>query len=148
MYQLYIRNASVIDGSGNPAYSSDIAVKDGKICLHPDPALGSEQVIDATGLVLSPGFIDAHSHGDMLLGDKDCALSRVSQGMATECTGQCGESMFPVSEDPEKRNMFASCTASYLKASPRPALFLPPLAAAAPVLPCLSAGQSARLLSE
>lgn len=118
MYQLYIRNASVIDGSGRPAYSADIAVKDGKICLHPDLTLGSEQMIDATGLILSPGFIDAHSHGDMLLGDEDCALSRVSQGITTECTGQCGASMFPVSEDPEKRNMFASCTASYLKAIP------------------------------
>ncbi len=118
MYELLIKNASVIDGSGEPAYSADIAVKNGKICLKPNLTLGSEQVIDATGLILSPGFIDAHSHGDMLLGDEDCALSRVSQGITTECTGQCGESMFPVSEDPEKRNMFASCTASYLKASP------------------------------
>ena len=116
MYQLYFQNASVIDGSGKPAFRADIAIKGDKICLNPDPSLQSEQIIDASGLVLSPGFIDAHSHSDELLGDGTLALSRVSQGITTECTGQCGESLFPVSEDRQKRDMLASCAAMYLNA--------------------------------
>lgn len=116
MYQLLIKNASVIDGSGKPAYTADVAVKDGKIILSPDSSLGAEEVIDGIGLTLAPGFIDAHSHSDMLLGDETWALSRLSQGITTESTGHCGESLFPVSEDPEKCRMFASCNDKYLNA--------------------------------
>ena len=95
MYQILIRNASVIDGTGKPAFSADVAVKDGKIVLNPDPVLGAEEVIDAAGLVLSPGFIDAHCHGDSSLGIPEACLAKSSQGITTECTGQCGDYAFP-----------------------------------------------------
>lgn len=115
MYQILIRNASVIDGTGKPAFSADVAVKDGKIVLNPDPVLGAEEVIDAAGLVLSPGFIDAHCHGDSSLGIPEACLAKSSQGITTECTGQCGETLFPVSTDPAKLDMFAGMFAAYLQ---------------------------------
>ena len=62
MYQILIRNASVIDGTGKPAFSADVAVKDGKIVLNPDPVLGAEEVIDAKGCFCIPSFIDIHLH--------------------------------------------------------------------------------------
>ena len=55
MYDILIQNASVMDGTGRPAYHADVAVKDGKIVLHPQ-ADSAAEVIDAAGLVLCPGF--------------------------------------------------------------------------------------------
>ena len=63
MYDFVIRGARIADGTGNPMYHADLGVKDGKIArigYHLD--LAGAQVIDGTGKVLSPGFIDAHSH--------------------------------------------------------------------------------------
>ena len=59
MYDILIRNALVVDGSGAPGYVGDVAVKSGKLVTNPTSG-EAKQVIDATGLVLSPGFIDAH----------------------------------------------------------------------------------------
>jgi N-acyl-D-amino-acid deacylase len=62
MFDLILRNGRVVDGTGNPWYRGDVAVKDGRIAavgrLEPDAV----KVIDAEGLVISPGFIDTHSH--------------------------------------------------------------------------------------
>lgn len=104
MYDILIQNASVIDGTGRPAYKADVAVRDGKIVLN--PALDSAaEVIDAAGLVVCPGFIDSHSHGDSILGTVAGRLCKTNQGITTELTGQCGMTTYPVSTDPEKRNM-------------------------------------------
>src|SRR5689334_8280162 len=64
---IVIRNATVIDGSGAPRYTADIALKDGVIAgIGRDIAPGDEE-IDATSLVAAPGFIDAHTHDDRLM---------------------------------------------------------------------------------
>lgn len=55
--------------------------------------------IDGTGLCLCPGFIDFHSHGDLVLGTEFAKLCKVSQGITTEIGGQCGSSLFPVNPD-------------------------------------------------
>lgn len=95
MLDLLIQNARIIDGSGAPSYQGSIGVKDGKIVMvnGTEPA---EKVIDAAGRCLAPGFIDAHSHGDMILGSKDAHLFKTTQGVTTEIMGQCGLSMAPV----------------------------------------------------
>jgi len=103
MYDILIQNASVIDGTGRPAYGADVAVKDGKIFINPEVSHAAE-VIDAAGLVLCPGFIDSHSHGDRIFGTEAGQLCKTNQGITTELAGQCGMTTYPVSRDPEKRD--------------------------------------------
>lgn len=95
MFDLIIKNATIVDGTGAPSYLGTIGVQNGKIVMDPSDAQ-AEQVIDATGKHLCPGFIDAHSHGDLVLGYNYAKLCKVSQGITTEITGQCGASMAPV----------------------------------------------------
>ncbi len=101
MYDILIRNAWIIDGTGAPACPGDVAVKDGKLHLH--PAGEAREVLDAHGLTLCPGFIDVHSHGDRILGTEAGCLCKSNQGITTELTGQCGSTWFPISTDPEKQ---------------------------------------------
>lgn len=95
MLDILIINGTVIDGSGVPAQKGCIGIKDGKL-VH---AVGTEEaarVIDAQGRVVCPGFIDAHSHGDRLLGTEDGRLFKTPQGITTEQCGNCGSSQAPV----------------------------------------------------
>ena len=93
-----IQNCTVIDGSGAPAFRGSVALERGKLCVYPGdppPALPVEELIDGTGLTVTPGFIDAHSHGDLTLCGRYAAMSKLSQGITTQVAGQCGVSMFP-----------------------------------------------------
>ena len=105
MYDILIKNASVVDGTGKAAFAADVAVKDGKIVMK--PVGEAKEVIDAAGLTLCPGFIDVHSHGDSLFGTEAGWLSKTNQGITTELTGQCGSTRYPFSTDPEKRELMA-----------------------------------------
>jgi len=105
MYDLLLKNASIIDGTGRPAFSSDLAIQDGTILLPADPTHPAAETIDATGKTVCPGFIDVHSHGDRLFGTYAGQLSKTNQGITTELTGQCGTTQFPFSTDPEKRDL-------------------------------------------
>ena len=103
MYDLLIRGANIIDGTGAPAYVGDVAVKDGKLVTNPQgPAA---EVIEAAGPTLTPGFIDAHSHADYGPGAEARRLCKTSQGITTELAGQCGSSFFPFSTDEERREL-------------------------------------------
>src|SRR5262245_45138091 len=67
-YDLLIRNGRVIDGAGNPWFYGDVAIRDGRIvAVGRVPPGDATQTIDASGLFVSPGFIDIHSHSDTLL---------------------------------------------------------------------------------
>ena len=105
MYDILIKNASVVDGTGAAAFAADVAVKDGKIVMN--PVGEAAEVIDAAGLTLCPGFIDVHSHGDSLFGTEAGQLCKTNQGITTELTGQCGSTRYPFSTDPEKRELMA-----------------------------------------
>lgn len=98
-----ITGATLIDGSGGaPIKNSLVIIKDNSIARVgiagrvriPDGA----QIIDARGLVLAPGFIDAHSHSDRGLESEPAAITQVSQGITTVAVGQDGGSEFPVGE--------------------------------------------------
>ncbi|OEU85423.1 N-acyl-D-amino acid deacylase [Streptomyces abyssalis] len=103
---LLIRNADVVDGSGTSApYRADVAVEDGRITAvtretdgpGARPA-GARRTLDATGLVLSPGFIDMHAHSDLaLLRDPDHS-AKAAQGVTLEVVGQDGLSYAPVDD--------------------------------------------------
>lgn len=94
MLDFLIQNARIIDGTGEPSRMGSVGVKDGKIVLDPGTQEAAE-VIDAAGRCLAPGFIDAHTHGDLILGTKDAHLFKTNQGVTTEVAGQCGLSMSP-----------------------------------------------------
>ena len=94
--ELLIQNLSIIDGSGVPARPGQIGMERGKLRIfRPGEAPVAETVIDGTGLTAVPGFIDAHSHGDLTLQSAYPAASKLSQGITTQIAGQCGFSMFP-----------------------------------------------------
>ena len=98
MLDYLIQNARIIDGSGAPSYIGSVGIRGGKLVLTSgnEPAAS---VIDAAGRCLAPGFIDAHSHGDLILGTEDAHLFKTTQGVTTEIVGQCGLSMAPVSPE-------------------------------------------------
>jgi N-acyl-D-amino-acid deacylase len=93
-YDLIVRNATVIDGTKAPRYNADIGVRDGRIAdLGVLDQASADVEIDASGLIAAPGFIDAHTHDDrLLLSDRD-VVPKVSQGVTTVVTGNCGISL-------------------------------------------------------
>nr|WP_198983407.1 D-aminoacylase [Herbaspirillum sp. ASV7] len=107
-----IRNALVIDGSGAEPYAADVAVQAGRITAIADAgALAHWQaasVVDATGRVLSPGFIDVHTHDDTNVIRTPEMFPKLSQGVTTVVVGNCGISAAPVSlkgDPPDPMNL-------------------------------------------
>lgn len=99
MFDIIIKNAYVIDGTGSPRFKADIGIEGSKIAKIGD--LKSEKavrIIDAFGLVASPGFIDMHSHSDFTLLINPRAESKIRQGITTEVIGNCGGSAAPLNE--------------------------------------------------
>src|SRR5215475_4408832 len=94
---LLVRGGSVIDGSGAPARRADVAVEGERIAAVA-PSLSGEaaRVIDATGKVVAPGFIDMHSHSDLFYFACPSAESKIRQGVTTEVVGMCSFSQAPV----------------------------------------------------
>ncbi len=100
MFDLIIKNGFILDGTGNEGYISDIGIKDGKIAeIKKD--LDGEKVIDATGLTVTPGFIDSHSHSDGYVFCLPDMIDKVEQGITTAIGGQCGGSIAPVGKHKE-----------------------------------------------
>ena len=88
-YDLLIRGGRIVDGSGNPWFRGDVAVRGDKIvAVGRVPAGKAKREIDAAGLVVSPGFIDMHSHSDTVLLEDGRAQSKIRQGVTTEVLGE------------------------------------------------------------
>lgn len=99
-YDTIIKGGRIVDGSGNPWYKGDIAVTGDEIaCIARNLVPEAEHVIDATGLIVAPGFIDAHSHADSSTLFYREMESVVAQGITTVVAGQCGSSIAPVNPD-------------------------------------------------
>lgn len=96
MYDILIKHGLIVDGSGNPWFSGDVAIKDGKVVKIGRNLDGAVTTIDATGRIVSPGFIDAHTHSDFnVLADPNCP-STVHQGVTSQVVGNCGSSPAPL----------------------------------------------------
>jgi amidohydrolase/N-acyl-D-amino-acid deacylase len=103
-FDTLVRNATVIDGSGEPPYRADVALKDGRIariaCRGELGAARAHEVLDANGQVLAPGFIDVHTHDDTVVIDQPQMLPKITQGVTTVVVGNCGISASPVTLRP------------------------------------------------
>lgn len=97
MYDLLIKNGRIIDGTGSPWYYGDIGITNGKI-----EAIGllnaneAKQIIDAGQQVVSPGFIDMHTHSDLVILDEPLIEAKVRQGITTDLLGQDGIGAAPL----------------------------------------------------
>ena len=100
MYDILLKNAHIADGTGNPMYHADLAVKDGKIArIGYNLRADAKRVIDGTGKVLAPGFIDAHSHMDTHIEEMYHCRHLLAQGVTTFIGGMCGDSPVPFSQE-------------------------------------------------
>jgi N-acyl-D-amino-acid deacylase len=98
---LLITNARIIDGTGAPAITGAVGVRDGRIAAVGRVSGPATRTIDAGGKVLAPGFIDPHSHSDFSLLTDGNAESKIRQGVTTEVIGESG-SVAPQKPTPER----------------------------------------------
>ena len=109
IYDTLIRNANVIDGSGNDAQLLDVALCAGRIAeIGSSIRAKAANVVEADGLCLAPGFIDVHTHDDTSVIETPQMLPKISQGVTTVIVGNCGISASPVrlkGEPPNPMNL-------------------------------------------
>jgi N-acyl-D-amino-acid deacylase len=97
MLDILIKNGVVVDGTGKPAFKADVGIAAGRIALvAEDIEQEAKRTIQAQGLHLAPGFIDAHTHSDLTLLVNPRAESKIRQGVTTEVIGNCGGSPAPL----------------------------------------------------
>lgn len=96
-FDLLIRNATLIDGTGAERFKGDIAISGDRIAgIGSFAHASATREIDATGLVAAPGFIDSHTHDDRILLSDGDMTAKVSQGVTTVVAGNCGISLAPM----------------------------------------------------
>ena len=99
MVDKIFKNGEIIDGTGKNRFKGDVAVEDGKIVAMGDLGdMQAPEMIDITGRVITPGFIDMHSHTDMSIAFIPEADSLLHQGITTAVTGHCGHSPAPITD--------------------------------------------------
>ena len=115
LYDLIIRDALVIDGSDQPGFRADVAIREGRIQrIGSLDGVSAIEEINAAGRVLAPGFIDVHTHDDTVVIRKPQMLPKISQGVTTVIVGNCGISASPVSlagDPPDPMNLLGSSAA-------------------------------------
>ena len=98
-YNILLKNGTVIDGTGSPWMKNDIAIMGNRIVNIGKINVDSDIVLEADGLIISPGWIDIHVHADhTILGNPE-GLSYIHQGITTVTMGNCGLSMYPLTEE-------------------------------------------------
>ena len=103
MFDVIFKNAYIVDGTGNPAFHGDLAVSDGLIINRGKNLGSSKQIIDAEGYILTPGFIDTHTHYDAQLTWDPWAEPSPELGVTTLIIGNCGFTIAPC--NPEHRDL-------------------------------------------
>ncbi len=96
MFDIVIREGKVLDGAGNPWFKANIGIKGDSIAEINRRPMDGEKIIDASGLMVSPGLIDSHTHSDYGVLRYNIGLNYLTQGVTTVVTGECGGSMYPL----------------------------------------------------
>jgi N-acyl-D-aspartate/D-glutamate deacylase len=97
MYDILIKGGTVVDGSGAPGFTGDVAVKDGRIAaVGPAVAGEARQTLDAAGRIVAPGFIDPHTHFDVQLLWDGAAKPALEHGVTCVIPGNCSLSLAPL----------------------------------------------------
>ena len=99
MLDILIRGGLIVDGSGAPQYSGDVAVKDGTIAAVGKVTAPAHRVIDADGALVMPGWVDAHTHYDGQVTWDDHLEGSAANGVTTVVMGNCGVGFAPVRPD-------------------------------------------------
>jgi N-acyl-D-amino-acid deacylase len=104
MFDLLIQNGQLVDGTGQPAYQADIAITGDRITALGELIGPAQQTINARGLIVTPGFIDAHSHADLILPlaparQAELLRGKLAQGITTMIVGNCGLGCAPIGND-------------------------------------------------
>jgi N-acyl-D-aspartate/D-glutamate deacylase len=99
-FDLLIRGGTVVDGTGAPGRPADVGILGDRILAIGDLGAldGAARTIDATGRVVTPGFIDPHGHSDGSLFLDGALSSHLRQGFTTQLSGNCGESLAPITD--------------------------------------------------
>lgn len=110
-FDLVIRNGRVVDGTGNPWFYGDVAIRGKRVvAVGQIPDEPAKQVIDAAGLVVAPGFIDIHSHSDTLLLEDGSAHSKIRQGVTTEVLGEADSAGPALGQLPTRKQVVGNRT--------------------------------------
>ncbi len=97
MYDLVIRSGDIVDGTGGPVVRADVAVRDGRIVtIAPSIDDAAAEAIDATGCLVTPGFVDPHTHYDGQATWDTVLEPSTPHGVTTVVTGNCGVGFAPV----------------------------------------------------
>ena len=94
-YDTVLRNGTVVDGTRSGRFTADVAIRGDRIAAVGEVKERATVEIDASGLVVAPGFIDAHTHDDRLMLSGPEMAAKVSQGVTTVIAGNCGVSLAP-----------------------------------------------------
>lgn len=119
VFDMVINNGTLIDGTGNPWIKADIGIIGQRISeIGQIGVEKSSKAIDASGLVVCPGFVDIHSHSDLTLIVNPKAESKIRQGISTEIIGNCGDSAAPLNdflrEEISKTNPFIQRSGNHI----------------------------------
>ncbi len=113
VFDLLIKNGKIVNGTGNPWFKADIGIKNGKIeKIGRLDSADAEKILDAEGLIVSPGFIDMHNHSDISVFFNPKLESTIRQGITTLVIGNCGSSLAPV--NPATKDLFMKHIEAFL----------------------------------
>ncbi len=96
LFDILIKNTTIVDGTGRPGFKGSIGIQNGKIAAVGQIPGEAAEVIDGAGLVTCPGFVDPHSHADLTILTYPLAENLIMQGITTFVGGNCGFSLAPL----------------------------------------------------